>query len=399
MMPVLLWCVFALLLGLAIGSFLNVLISRLPYEKSILWPGSHCLQCYRPVARFDNIPLIGYLRLRGRCRHCGTIFGRRYLWVELGTGLAILLLFVLEVVLNWHGIPQLRFDPRAGLSALPPRAALAMFFYHTVLLSALIAAAVIDVEHRIIPPQLPYAGLAVGVLGGLLMPWPWPQPPETAQRLPPNVPWIFPEMWGLIPLGVQPWPCCGPLPSWLPPGSWQLGLLNSLIGALAGSLTVRIVRWLFSSGFGREALGMGDADLLMMAGAFLGWQIAVLSLFAGSVAALFLYALVLVFGSTPSHSPTSASCTVSRSSAEISTREIPFGPGLALGVVLTWFAWPWLGPRVQFVFFDSVISSLAAFIIGAGMLAAGLLLRRPSEPPSSPPPYSLASRTTPANPR
>lgn len=372
--PILVWCLFALVLGLVVGSFLNVLIARLPYEKSILWPGSHCLHCYRPISRWDNVPVLGYLRLRGRCRHCGSAFGRRYLWVELGTGLAFLLLFVLEVLLNWPGIPQLRFDPRAGLSALPPAPALALFGYHAVLLSALLAAAVIDAEHRVIPPLIPYGGLVVGLIGGICMPWPWPQPTATAQRLPDNISWIFPEMWGLIPLGVQPWPWWGPLPSWTPPGSWQLGLVNSLLGALAGSLIVRLIRWLFSTGFGREALGLGDADLLMMAGAFLGWQIAVLSLFIGSVVALVLYVLTLVFGPSRSNSaPQPDSATAPQ------VREIPFGPGLALGVVLTWFAWPWLGPRVQFALFDLTILGLATFIISMGTLAAGLLLRRPED--------------------
>jgi leader peptidase (prepilin peptidase)/N-methyltransferase len=382
MAPLILWCCFALILGLAVGSFLNVLIARLPYEKSILWPGSHCLHCFRPIRRWDNVPVLGYLRLRGRCRWCGTPFGSRYLWVELGTGCAFLLLFILEVLVNWYDIPQMHVDFRRGISALPPGPALALFFYHSVLISALIAAAVIDAEHRIIPPLIPYSGLVVGVIGGACMPWPWPQPPETAQRLPENIPWIFPEMWGLIPLGVQPWPLWGPLPDWAPAGSWQLGLLNSLVGAFAGSITVRLIRWLFSTGFGREALGLGDADLLMMAGAFFGWQIAVLSLFVGSIVALVMFVVALLFvpgnGQTATQTSGPAVSQPLSPPAGTSGREIPFGPGLAVGVVLTWLAWPWLGPRVQFVFFDAVIFGLAAFIICMGMLAAGLLLRRPA---------------------
>jgi len=396
MIPLIVWCCFALVLGLVVGSFLNVLIARLPYEKSIFWPGSHCLHCFQPIRRWDNVPVLGYLRLRGRCRFCGTAFGSRYLWVELGTGCAFLLLFVLEVLVNWYDIPQLRSDLRPGISALPPWPALAVFFYHSVLISALIAAAVIDAEHRIIPPLIPYTGLVIGVLGGVCMPWPWPQPSEVIQRLPENIPWIFPEMWGLIPLGVQPWPLWGPLPEWAPAGSWQLGLLNSLVGAFAGSLTVRLIRWLFSAGFGREALGMGDADLLMMAGAFLGWQIAVLSLFVGSIAALVILVLVLLF--TPSRSERGASATQPSDQSPIpsrySSREIPFGPGLAIGIVLTWLAWPWLGPRVQFVFFDAVIFGLAAFIICMGMLAAGLLLRRPTiDSPTTTSSAATASRS------
>src|SRR5881398_3325308 len=89
-----LW-VFAL--GLMVGSFLNVLIARLPYEMSIVWPGSRCFSCYKPIRLRDNIPILSYLLLRGRCRMCGAQFSARYLWVELFTGLAFLALFILEV--------------------------------------------------------------------------------------------------------------------------------------------------------------------------------------------------------------------------------------------------------------------------------------------------------------
>src|SRR4029078_13062561 len=92
-MPVALWCVTVFILGLMVGSFLNVLIARLPYEKSIIWPSSRCFVCYRQIRLLDNLPIFGYLRLRGRCRHCGAMFSSRYLWVELGTGLAFLALY------------------------------------------------------------------------------------------------------------------------------------------------------------------------------------------------------------------------------------------------------------------------------------------------------------------
>jgi leader peptidase (prepilin peptidase)/N-methyltransferase len=369
-MPILFWCGFVFILGLMVGSFLNVLIARLPYEKSIVWPSSRCFNCYRPIRLTDNIPIIGYLRLRGRCRYCCASFSSRYLWVEIGTGLAFLALFVVEVLLNWFSIPALKFDP---FTAAPPGKAWVIFAYHAFLLSALIAAGVIDAQHRIIPPLIPYTGVAVGIIGGALMPWPWPNPASAAGVMPPDVPWMLTEFWGKIPLGVQPWPFWGPTFKFAPPGSIQLGLLNGVIGALAGSITVRLVRWLFGTGFGREAMGMGDADLLMMAGAFLGWQVAVLALFVGAVTALVLKVAALIFGPEP----------VGPAAGEeppIDARELPFGPGLALGVVVTWFAWPWLGPKVQFVFFDLVTFGLSVFILCVGLLAAGLLLRRPEEP-------------------
>jgi leader peptidase (prepilin peptidase)/N-methyltransferase len=200
------------------------------------------------------------------------------------------------------------------------------------------------------------------------MPWPWPHAPEAGNLnplgLPPGAPWILPQFWSVIPLGAQPWPFWGPTFSFAPPGSIQLGLLNGVIGALAGSLVVRIVRFLFQLGFNREALGMGDADLLMMAGAFLGWQIAILSLFVGAISALALKVAGVLLGAG------------SEASTEVSpapdARELPFGPGLTVGIVITWLSWPWLGPHVQFVFFDTITFGLAAFVMCVGLVAAGL---------------------------
>ncbi len=379
-LPVVLWCVWVFVLGLMVGSFLNVLIARLPFEKSIIWPSSRCFACFKPIRLSDNIPIIGYLRLRGKCRHCGVAFSSRYLWVEIGTGLAFLALFAAEVLANWQDIPANR---NANLLAtnvtVPPWQFWAMFGYHAFLLSCLIAAAAIDAEHRIIPPLIPYAGVLVGVVGGALMPWPWPNPAAAAAVMPGNEPWMFPEHWGKIPAGVQLWPFWGPTFAFAPPGSWQLGLLNSVLGALAGSLVVRLIKWLFETGFGREALGLGDADLLMMTGAFLGWQIAVLSLFVGAIAALAIKILAAVFVSAPAPQSATAGETPHEPA---DPRELPFGPGLAAGVLLTWFGWPWVGPHVQAVFFDSVTFGFAVGILCVGVLAAGLLLRRPEEVPA-----------------
>jgi leader peptidase (prepilin peptidase)/N-methyltransferase len=135
---------------------------------------------------------------------------------------------------------------------------------------------------------------------------------------------------------------------------------------------VRVIKKLFEVGFGREAMGLGDADLLMMAGAFLGWQIAVLSLFVGAVSALALKVLGLLF--LPA-APAPAAGTVPAEGS----RELPFGPGLALGVVSTWLSWPWLGAQVQAFFFDTITIGISGLIMCVGMVAAGLLLRRPDE--------------------
>jgi leader peptidase (prepilin peptidase)/N-methyltransferase len=364
-LPTILWCVFVLVLGLMVGSFLNVLVARLPFEKSIVWPGSRCFSCFQPIHVFDNLPILGYLRLGGKCRSCGAAFSSRYLWVEVGTGLAFLGLFIVEVIRPIHPLPGVRFDP---VLAMPSKMAIGLFLYHACLLSLLIAAAVVDAEHRIIPPLIPYTGAVIGILGGALMPWPWPHPAAVVNQIPAGIVWHHPEYYGKIATGVQLWPFWGPLFDFAPAGAWKLGLLNSVIGALAGTLVVRWIKWLFEVGFGKEALGLGDADLLLMAGAFLGWQPAVLSLFVGAFAALFVFKL--------------PSLLISFIKGDAVERELPFGPGLAVGVVVTWLSWPWLGPRLQFVYFDVPVMALAVGVLSVGMLAAGLLLRRPEEAPA-----------------
>ena len=75
------------ILGALIGSLLNVCILRLPLEKSLWWPGSHCGNCLKGIWIRDNLPIISYLWLKGKCRHCGAKFSPRYLWIELLTGL------------------------------------------------------------------------------------------------------------------------------------------------------------------------------------------------------------------------------------------------------------------------------------------------------------------------
>ena len=77
---------FIFFAGLCLGSFLNVCIWRIPREESIVWPGSHCPACNHPIAAYDNIPLLSWLLLAGKCRHCRAPISPRYFEVELLTG-------------------------------------------------------------------------------------------------------------------------------------------------------------------------------------------------------------------------------------------------------------------------------------------------------------------------
>ena len=127
------------LVGLVIGSFLNVVIHRLPRGASLVRPGSHCPGCGAGVRWFDNVPVLAYLWLRGRCRHCGARISWRYPAIELGTGL-------LFAAIAWRHIP----DPMT-----PVWCAFA---------AALLACAAIDFDHQIIPDEISLGGLGVALV-------------------------------------------------------------------------------------------------------------------------------------------------------------------------------------------------------------------------------------------
>jgi leader peptidase (prepilin peptidase)/N-methyltransferase len=139
--------VFALA-GLMIGSFLNVCIYRLPRRESIVWPASRCTSCNRPLAWFENVPVIGWLALRGRCRTCGSRISAIYPLVELTTGVV--------------------FAGGALVYGLSP-----LLFVRLAFASALIVLFVIDLQHRILPNVITLPGIAVGFAASLFLPPGW----------------------------------------------------------------------------------------------------------------------------------------------------------------------------------------------------------------------------------
>ena len=349
------WLIFAFGVGACVGSLLNVVVARLPLEKSILWPGSRCGSCFQSISTFANLPILGYIFLRGRCRTCGAGFSSRYMWVELGTALGFAGLFWFDVLRNMHDLRFIRDAQYDMFLGWVPWRLWVYFFHHAMLMSLLIAAALTDLDGKVIPLPLTITGTLLGLLCATLMPWPWPNlgvPPFAA---PDGDPWSLLEHSGKIARGVQDWPFWGPWPTWAPPGSWQLGLLTGLIGAAAGTFMMRAVKFLFETGMGKEALGLGDADLMMMAGAFIGWQMVVVSFFVGTFAALFFAEPMMLRGSG---------------------RALPFGPGLATGVLITVLGWRWFGPVVQPYFFDWMPMFVGVTILGGGMFVASLVLGR-----------------------
>lgn len=349
------WLTFVFCIGACVGSLINVVVARLPLEKSILWPGSRCGSCLQPVRGVANLPILSYLFLRGKCRTCGARFSSRYLWVELGTAVAFAALFYVDVFVNLHNLAFIRNAQQQMFLGWVPWRLWAFFVAHATLLSFLIAAALCDIDGRTIPLPLSVTGTIIGLVFATLMPWPWPNGGQEAFDVPNNQPWFFFQFIGKIPRGVYNWPVWGPLPDWLARESWQLGLLTGLAGAAAGNVMMRSVKFIFEKGMGKEAMGLGDADLMMMAGAFLGWQMVVVAFFIGTFAALFI-AIPLLLRS--------------------GERVLPFGPGLAIGVIVAMLGWRWIGPSVQPFFFDWFTLFIGVSILGGGMFIASLLLGR-----------------------
>jgi leader peptidase (prepilin peptidase)/N-methyltransferase len=340
-LPEVIWTCFAFLIGSAVGSLLNVCIARIPMEKSILWPlSSRCGACLQPIRWYDNLPLISYWLLRGRCRRCGSTFSIRYFLVELLTAMVFAALFWLEVYGNVRDSAYVRFHAWDIRNGMIPMTLWLVIVHRWILASFLIVAAACDVQSREIPLSVTVGGTVIGLFFSFFLAWPWPE--ELAQVPQGNGPWWLMMPPNKIPIGAQLWPYWGPAINWLPHGSVLSGVATSVTGLLVGTWLLRGVRFLATKGLGREALGLGDADLMMLVGAFLGWQAVVAGFFAGALCAIGIAVIsVLVFRDD----------------------SLPFGPGLALGAILVTCTWRWLGPSFAVLFFNG---QFLPWIVGGG---------------------------------
>jgi len=230
----------AFVVGAVVGSFLNVVIARLPNKESLVLPPSHCVHCNTAIAWYDNIPLLSFLWLRGRCRHCAGRISARYPVVEAATA-ALFAASVARFGVSWQLVPAL------------------------LLIGALIAITGIDLEHYVIPDVITLPGIVAGVLAN-------------------------------VAIGAFP-------------------VLDLIIGIvlMAGIFLAIIVG-------SRGGMGGGDMKLAALLGAFLGWKVALLSLFVAVVfGGVFAVALLL--------------------SGQRGRRDaIPFGPFLAAGGAVGLFA-------------------------------------------------------------
>lgn len=344
-----LWLIVVFVLGICAGGVINYCFFRLPLEKSILWPGPRCGRCLQPIRWFDNVPLLSYVLLRGRCRTCRQPIPLRYPIVELVTGLLFAGLFYLEIGRNLLELPYLAKHQTAILAGDIPWQAWAVFACHAVMVSFLLLTSLCDLDDMAIPLPITVTGTVIGLACSTCFAWPFPDGSE-------SLPLVYAYIPPRLPAGLYPWPVWYPLPDWLPRGSWQLGLATGLAGAAAGMLSMRVVRFTFGLTRGIEALGVGDADLMMMAGSFVGWQPVLLACFVAAFPGLLFGVAQLV---------------------RRGNQALPFGPSLALGVVLTLGLWPTFAnsEALRMVFF--VPGFLGSLVAGGTMflLIAGLLFR------------------------
>ena len=224
--------------GLVFGSFLNVCIYRMPRELSVVRPRSACPACDAPIAGYDNIPIVSWLILRGHCRRCKAPISPRYAAVELLTGI----FFVLSYL---------------AANSLPEAAKYCVFCF------LLIGLVFTDAETRILPDLLTKPGIVLGLLFSAFVPVEGP-----AQALM--------ERWGDF--------------------DWRLfSFINSLAGAIFGAAFILGVAFLYQALRGVEGMGMGDAKLMAMIGAFLGIKLTLLVLLLATLTgSLFGILLLLV---------------------------------------------------------------------------------------------------------
>jgi leader peptidase (prepilin peptidase) / N-methyltransferase len=240
------WLVYTpiVILGLSLGSFANVLIWRLPREESMVQPPSHCPKCGRLIPPLENIPLLSFLVLRGRCRGCHEPISVRYPLIELAAGILALL------AVEFFGVSYATFA-------------------YGMLFIALLALIIIDLEHWLLPFAI-------------------------------TIPLTIIALCGAIFFQLRP-------------------LADSLLGMLVGFAVFMAMvaggKWIFK----KDAMGGGDVVFGVMAGAFLGWKLTLLMIFLASLLGTLTIIPLLLLGKN------------------ISGRSIPFGPFLAVALVVALF--------------------------------------------------------------
>ena len=239
---------FVFLLGLIVGSFLNVCITRIPDGVSIVSPGSRCPRCLTPIKPYDNIPVFGWMLLRGKCRSCGLPISSMYPLIEFLTGALFVLTFY-KFGINLLTLKWLIFS------------------------CLIIVLTVTDLRVRLLPDAITFPGLVLGLLLSLRItifdPTAGTLYIRALHRLPPYPALVF-------------------------------NVLNAILGALLGSLLLWGAAALYKLVRKREGMGFGDVKMMAMVGAFLGPRETFLTILVGtlfgSVFGLSWVALLYAYG-------------------------------------------------------------------------------------------------------
>lgn len=327
---------FLFLLGACIGSFLNVCIHRFP-SKAALWDqlkalnshGSGCPRCAAAIEWRDNIPLFGWLLLRGKCRSCGRPISMRYPLVELLTAILFIVVYQTEMPASfWGQATSFGLHSPEGPQSITSHYATPVWLHvryalHMAMICCLIVATFIDFELRIIPDgctvPMMLAALIVSTACGQVFLVPlWFQDASvvaTLKAITPEwlSPWIF--SWDYLPFATK--------------HPHLHGFLVSAAGLIIGGGTVWLVRiagfWVLK----QEAMGFGDVVLMAMVGSVIGWQPVTAVFFMAPVLAIF----AAIFAWITKRD-----------------REIPYGPWLSIATLVLLMAWPIFWPLAERIF-------------------------------------------------
>lgn len=224
--------IFTLMFGAIVGSFLNVVIHRVPNEQSIVFPNSACPKCKNPIKPYDNLPIISWLMLGGKCRNCQEKISARYPAVELLTALIFTLTFA-----------------AIGFNVFLP---ISLIFVATM-----ISLIFIDAEHMILPDVINFPLLGLALIVRLVYP-------------------IFFGAEYFADLRHSPLTLLQNYPIWL------VSLVGALLGGLVGGGFLWLVGEIWKRLRGVEAMGLGDVKMMFAVGALLGWRLTFLSIFLGA---------------------------------------------------------------------------------------------------------------------
>ncbi len=215
-------------LGLIIGSFLNVCIYRIPEGLSLLWPGSKCVNCNKRVAWYDNIPVLSYLFLRGKCRHCQHKISALYPITEIITGIVFLSLF--------HSVLLVKGD------------LICVYIFYLIFCCLLIVGSIVDLKLYIIPNEITYTGLILAPIAGLLC--------AGSRNL--SLAQVFFDN---------------------STNQWVTSLQISMLGIFVGGGMIFLCGVIGKLVLRKDAMGFGDVKLMGVIGGFIGWKLAVATFF------------------------------------------------------------------------------------------------------------------------